>query len=64
MSDDSEATSSFKRDITNAFDAINSYLIKKKAKIQRSTIRIYTGYNTSTGSMGHSAIVQTGHLLL
>jgi len=58
-----EANSPFKRDITNAFDAINSYLIKKKAKIQKNTIRIYTGYNTSTGSMGHSAIVQTGDML-
>ena len=38
MSDDSEATSSFKRDITNAFDAINSYLIKKKAKFKETQL--------------------------
>ena len=65
MSNDFDATrSSFKRDITHVFDAVNSYLAKKKSKGKKRTIKIYTGYNTSTGSMGHSSIVQEGILLL
>ena len=61
MSNDFDAKSSFKRDITHVFDAVNSYLlIKNRGKIKKRIIKIYTGYNTSTGSMGHSSIVQEG----
>ena len=54
----------FKMDITHVFDAVDSYLIKEKGKVQNKHIRIYTAYNTSTGSMGHLSIVQSGRLKL
>ena len=49
---------SFKRDIAHVFDAVSSYLAKKTKKVKQNTIRIYIGYDTSTGSMGHFSIVQ------
>ena len=65
MSNDFDAKSSFKRDIAHVFDAVNSYLlIKKRGQLKKRVIKIYTGYNTSTGSMGHSSIVQEGIILL
>ena len=65
MSNDFDAKSSFKRDISHVFDALNSYLvIKKRGKIKKRIIKIYTGYNTSTGSMGHSSIVQEGIIVV
>ena len=51
---------SFKRDIAHVFDAVSSYLAKKTKKVKQNTIRIYIGYDTSTGSMGHFSIVQAG----
>ena len=60
--DNFDVKTSFKRDITHVFDAVSSYLSKKKVKVKSRTIRIYIGYDASTGSMGHLSIVQTGHI--
>ena len=62
MCDVFDSKPSFKRDIAHVFDAVSSYLEKKKVKIEKRSIRIYIGYDTSTGSMGHYSIVQTGHI--
>jgi hypothetical protein len=65
MSDSFDPNPSFKRDITHVFDAVNAYLVKKKkkkVKVKKNTIRIYIGYDTSTGSMGHFSMVQAGHI--
>ena len=63
MSDNFDSNPSFKRDIAHVFDAVNAYLVKKKkVKVKKNTIRIYIGYDTSTGSMGHFSMVQAGHI--
>ena len=60
MGDDFNLKNSFKRDVAHVFDAVSSYLVKKRVQIEKRTIRIYIGYDTSTGSMGYFSIVQTG----
>ena len=52
MCDVFDSKPSFKRDIAHIFDAVSYYLEKKNVKVEKRTIRIYIGYDTSTGSMG------------
>ena len=52
--------SQFKRNFSNAFDAISSYLQFKRGKLSRQLIRVYSAYSATTGAMGHSSIFNIG----
>ena len=50
--------SQFKRNISNAFDAISSYLQFKKPSQQ--LIRVHSAYSETTSTIGHSSIFNKG----
>ena len=60
MEDNNSQKSQFKRKISNAFDAIHSYLQSKRGKSPRKLIRVYSAYSATTGAMGHSSIFNKG----
>ena len=61
MNNDIIQSSKYKRDISNAFDSLNSsYRCSKRLKPLRKLIRVYTAYSCSTGAMGHLSLFDTG----
>ena len=61
MSQESSHDFKFKRDLSHVFDSVHSYHLRNKCKKRNKLIRVYTGYITSTGAMGHSGIIQGGN---
>jgi len=54
----------FKRDLSHVFDAVHSYDLRNKCKRKNKLIRVYTGYISTTGAMGHSGIIQEGNFIV
>ena len=61
MSQESSHDFKFKRDLSHVFDSVHSYHLRNKCKKRNKLIRVYTGYITSTGAMGHSGFIQGGN---
>ena len=61
MSRKSSEDFKFKRDLSHVFDSVHSFHLRNKCKKRNKLIRVYTGYITSTGAMGHSGIIQEGN---
>ena len=51
----------YKRNFSPVFDYVHSFHLRYKCKKRNKLIRVYTGYITSTGAMGHSGIIQEGN---
>ena len=61
MSQESSHDFKFKRDLSHVFDSVHFYHLRNKCTKRNKLIRVYTGYITSTGAMGHSGIIQGGN---